>query len=66
MLAARADIDRIPYLFLCLWLRIVGISFARYFNTNEVIKPGNIVKLPLSIALSYMLFTGKKHIACKN
>ena len=45
---------------------MVGILFTRYFDTSIVIKPGNVVKLLLSMTLSYVLFQRKKHIVCKN
>ena len=66
MLAARANVDQLPYLFLYLQPRIVGILFARYSNTNAVVKLENAVKLLLTMALSHVLFTGKKHVVCKN
>ena len=45
---------------------MVGISFARYFNTNGVAKLGNVAKLPLCMTLSHILFAEKKYIVCKN
>ena len=58
MLAARAVVDLMPCLFLCLCPSMVGISFGKYFDTNDVVKPGNVAKLPLAMAFNHVLMTG--------
>jgi len=56
--AARAVVDLIPYLCLYKCPKIVGNSDGKYFETKSFVRPGNVAKLPLSIALSHMLLIG--------
>ena len=58
MFAAWATVDLMPCLFLCKCLKMLGIYNGKYFETNSFVKPGNVAKLLLSIALSHVLLIG--------
>ena len=48
-------VDLIPFLIMCRWPIVVDIDFGRCLLTALLVKPGNDVNQPLSIALHSVL-----------